>query len=451
MMRTQMSIGLPIFSLLMSAPPNWSEQVAPPLAMVIPFVVMLLAVAVMPFVNAHWWEKYLPHVSLALGAVSVAYYGLVRHDWSRIAHVGLEYMSFIALIGSLFVVAGGILIRVKGESTPAINCAYLAIGAILANLIGTTGASMLLIRPWIRSNKYRITGFHIVFFIFVVSNVAGSLTPIGDPPLFLGYLNKVPFFWTLEHLWKPWLLTTGLLIGVFYVIDSFNFRRAPKEVRAKETAQEEWELSGMRNLIFLAVILGAIFLATPVREILMVGAAAASYFWTPKRAHEANRFTFAPIREVGWLFLGIFATMIPALHILAIHAKSLGIDTPMEFYWITGTLSGVLDNAPTYLTFLTTSISLHLDPVDAHRLVLGNAADVAAYIGSFPLELMAISLGAVFFGACTYIGNGPNFMVKSIADHEKIRTPDFFAYIWKYSLPILIPIFALVGWIFLRQ
>ncbi len=412
--------------------------------MILPFVAMLLCIALMPFVNLHWWEHHYPKVAVALALVTVSYYLFVLHNGTRLIGVAHEYVSFIALIGSLFVVASGIHIRVKGEATPGANCVFLLLGAILANSIGTTGASMLLIRPWIRMNKYRITAFHIVFFIFIVSNVGGCLTPIGDPPLFLGYLKGVPFWWTLEHLIAQWALAVLGLIAVFYVFDSRNFRRAPKQIRIKETQSETWRFDGMTNIFFLAAILGAVFIEHPLglREVIMVGAAAGSYFATPKAVHESNDFTFAPIKEVAFLFVGIFGTMVPALDYLQVHAHSLGIESQRQFYWFTGLLSGVLDNAPTYLTFLAAAFGLE-------GLNMNLSADVKIFVEEHARHLVAISLGAVFFGAMTYIGNGPNFMVRSIAEHAKVKVPSFFGYLVKFSIPILIPFFFLISLIFL--
>jgi len=415
--------------------------------MMLPFALLLLAIAAMPFIHKHFWEHHYHHISLGLGIVAVIYYLIFLQAGQRMLHVGYEYLSFITLIGSLFVVTGGIHIQVKGEAKPCMNCLFLLLGALMANVIGTTGASMLLIRPWIRMNKYRITAFHIVFFIFIISNVAGSLTPIGDPPLFLGFLKGVPFWWELENLWKPWLLVVSLLLGTFYFMDRANFQKTPRLIREKETAHETWKCDGLQNLFFLAIILGAVFLPSPWRELLMVAAALGSYLSTRKAVHLANHFSFAPIKEVAWLFAGIFTTMVPALDYLQHHAGSLGVDSPLKFYFLTGALSGVLDNAPTYLAFLTTSLSQHT-AADGHVLSLDNLADLQIYMGLDGIELMAISLGAVFFGAMTYIGNGPNFMVKSIADKSKVETPEFFTYIWKYSLPILLPILILVGWLF---
>ncbi len=410
--------------------------------MILPFGLILLSIAAMPFVNHHWWERHYHQVSIGLGGIVAAYYLLVLQQGDRMFHVIYEYGSFMALIGSLFVVAGGIHIRVKGESTPGVNCVFLFIGAVLANVVGTTGASMLLIRPWMRMNKYRITAFHIVFFIFIVSNAGGCLTPIGDPPLFLGFLRGVPFWWTLKHCWPAWALVVGALLAIFYVLDRRNFLRAPVLVRKKETASETWKFEGAGNLALLAVILVAVFLEKPagMREALMGAAAVASYYFTPKSIHESNDFTFHPIREVGWLFAGIFATMVPALDYLEIHAQSLGLDSPMKCFWLTGILSAMLDNAPTYLTLLAADMG-------ARGLSLSNAADVATVAGRFPRELLAISLGAVFFGAMTYIGNGPNFMVKSIAERAKVKMPGFFGYLLRYALPILLPILGLVAFL----
>lgn len=409
--------------------------------MIAPFGIMLLAIALMPFLNAHWWEKHYPKVAVALGMITVCYYVFVLGQWHRMAEVAHEYVSFVALIGSLFVAAGGIHIRVRGEATPARNVAFLAIGALAANLIGTTGASMLMIRPWIRMNKYRITAFHVIFFIFVVSNAGGALTPIGDPPLFLGYLKGVPFFWTAKHLWAPWAFVVGALLAVFYTMDRRNFLRAPRDVREAETGHEEFGLEGKRNFAFIAAILLAVFAPSPWRELVMGAAALASWKFTPHQVHEMNHFDFHPIREVAWLFFGIFGTMAPALDYLQHHSGALGVETPLQFYAFTGVLSAVLDNAPTYLTFLAAALG-------QQGFDLGSPGDVAAFAAAHPHLLAAISLAAVFFGAATYIGNGPNFMVKAITERADVKTPSFFGYIFRYALPILLPILALAAWLF---
>ena len=420
--------------------------VDPQPAMILPFAIMLLSIALMPFIHKHWWEHHYPKVAVGLGLITTVYYIAFLRNGSRMLHVAHEYVSFIALIGSLFVVSSGIHVRVKGQAKPWINCLFLFIGAVLSNIIGTTGASMLLIRPWIRMNKYRITAFHIVFFIFVVSNVGGCLTPVGDPPLFLGYLKGVPFWWVLEHCWQGWMVAVSGIIAIFYLFDQGNYLRASIEIRKKETAHETWKFDGLRNLVFLGVILAAVFLRHPpgLSEALMIAAALGSYFTTPRPIHAANDFNFAPIKEVAWLFVGIFATMVPALDYLEVHAAEMGLASEMRYFWSTGLLSAALDNAPTYLTFLATAMG-------RHHLSLNSRDDVTAFMAQHDHELIAISLGAVFFGAMTYIGNGPNFMVKAISEQAKVKTPGFFAYLFQYAVPILLPFFVIVSLLFFSR
>lgn len=412
---------------------------------VIPFVTLLASIAILPLVQKHWWEKNYPFISFGLGLIIVFHYLFQLKNTAILIHTGIEYLSFICLIGSLFVVAGGIHINVKGEATPLMNCVFLFIGTVAANILGTTGASMVLVRPWLRMNKYRITAFHVVFFIFLISNIGGALTPIGDPPLFLGYLKGVPFFWVIGQVWLIWLITVGTLLVIFYFMDTANFKRAPKEIREKETAHEEWKFLGTHNVLFLAMIVGSVFINNPpfLREGIMILAAILSYKTTPKSVHESNDFNFAPIQEVAILFIGIFTTMIPALQWLEHHAPEIGIQTPGQFYWGSGILSSVLDNAPTYLNFLSAGVGL---------LIGGSAHtdSVRSLVLQYPNYVRAISVGAVFFGAVTYIGNGPNFLVKSIADQSKVKTPTFFGYFFKYSFPILIPIFFLIWFLFFR-
>lgn len=421
-----------------------------PPALIIPFGLLLLLIATMPLSPAkvkHIWEHYYPHIALGLGLVVAAYYlAELPGGGSTIVHTVHEYFSFICLIGSLFVVAGGIHLKMKGESTPAENIVFLTVGALITNLIGTTGASMLLIRPWIRMNKYRITAFHIVFFIFIISNCGGALTPIGDPPLFLGYLRGVPFFWLVEHAMLPWLVCVGLLLAAFYAYDRVSFAKVPKPVRAHATEPDTWRFDGGINVLFLLVIVGAVFLPEIpfLREGVMIAAAVASYKFTPRQVHEENHFNFGPIKEVAWLFIGIFLTMMPALDYLGQHGREFGFTRPLQYYFSTGSLSAVLDNAPTYLNFLKLAEASLTAPGTSET------AGVAALLAQAPHFVVAVSLGAVFFGAMTYIGNGPNFMVKSIAESANVKVPTFFGYVFKYSLPILLPILALVGWLFVR-
>jgi len=413
--------------------------------LLLPFVLLLLAIALMPFVAHHWWERQHPKVSVLLGSITVLYYLFFLHGEERLVETLHEYVSFIVVMASLFTVAGGIHIMVKGEATPFRNLLFLLFGAVLANFVGTTGASMLLIRPWVRMNKYRITGFHTVFFIFLISNVGGGLTPIGDPPLFLGFLKGIPFWWTLQNLWKPWFLVVGLLAGIFYVMDRRNFLRAPRMVREEETRSETWAVEGGANLLPLGVILVAVFLPTPWREIVMAAAAFISWLLTPRAIYDKNDFSFAPIKEVAWLFLGIFATMVPALDYLEHHATALAYTLDlgsMHFYYFTGILSSLLDNAPSYLAFLSVELGIQGGSFN-------NPQDVLRVATQSPAHLIAISLGAVFFGAMTYIGNGPNFMVKSIVSEAGVKTPGFFGYLLHYAIPILLPVLVLAGWLFL--
>jgi Na+/H+ antiporter NhaD/arsenite permease-like protein len=419
--------------------------ISPHPLMMLPFMVMLLAIALAPILIKHHWEKQYHLISLGLGAISLAYYLIVLRAPARVLHVAKDYISFIALIGSLYVIAGGIHVRVRGgESKPWMNCVFLFVGGILASIIGTTGASMVMVRPWIRINKYRYTGLHTVFFIFIVSNVGGVLTPIGDPPLFLGYLSGVPFWWVFEHCWLGWVSAIGALLVIFYFLDRYNFVQAPQDLREAVTSSpEKWKVLGAHNLAFLGVILLAAFIKEPygLREAIMIGAAIASYRCTSNDILEANDFTFAPIKEVAWLFIGIFATMIPALDYLEAHASEFGLSSPLQFYWLSGTLSGVLDNAPTYLTFLAAAFGLA-------GLDLEHPGHMHTLLSTHGQYLVAVSLGSVFFGAMTYIGNGPNLMVKAIADHAGVHTPSFFGYLLKYSIPVLLPILYLVSLIF---
>jgi Na+/H+ antiporter NhaD/arsenite permease-like protein len=410
--------------------------------MILPFALLLGAMALAPLLAAKWWLRHYPKVSLGLGAITLGYYLLGLPASARVWHTTHDYISFIALIGSLFVVSGGIHIRVKGEATPSANVIFLFIGAMAANFLGTTGAAMLLIRPWIRMNRYRVTAHHIAFFIFIVANVGGCLTPIGDPPLFLGYLQGVPFWWVAKNCWPIWAMGVGILLALFYFVDRINFTRAPRQVREPETAPEMWRFDGLLNLFFLAVILGAVFVTRPVfvREALMVAAAIGSYFTSPKSIHAANDFNFRPIQEVAVLFAGIFATMMPALDWLDQNAGEwLGQNpAPGVFFWGAGALSGVLDNAPTYLGSLNALFGAT------------GAKDAGELLNQHALNLLAISVGAVFFGAATYIGNGPNFMVKAVADQQKIRMPTFPGFVLKFTLPFLLPMLLAIWLIFFR-
>jgi Na+/H+ antiporter NhaD/arsenite permease-like protein len=468
----------------------------PPLWTVAPFVALLAAIALAPLFFSNWWGRHYAKVAFGLAGITLLYYLGILHAEERALRTGLEYISFICLIGSLFVISGGIHITVRGEATPGVNVVFLLIGALISNLLGTTGASMLLIRPWLRMNKYRLTAHHVIFFIFIVSNVGGSLTPVGDPPLFLGYLQGVPFWWVAQNCWPIWLTGVGILLAMFYILDAANFRRAPKEIRDKETAHEKWRFEGLPNLWFLAIVLGAALINRPIflREAMMVSAAIASWVCTKEQVHLSNDFSFGPIKEVAVLFVGIFATMMPALDWLESHSTHFAHFSPAVFFWGSGTLSSVLDNAPTYLTFLSANHGAFLPPDTAAAIVTEiktNAATTSTLAGLdsglasralvalrtyFPTAvasrritpeqvqmalaladpfqikcLKAISIGSVFFGANTYIGNGPNFLVKAIADHQKAHSPTFVAYVVRFTLPFMLPMLLIVWWLFFRS
>lgn len=434
---------------------------------VVPFVALLAAIASMPFINRRWWDKNYAFVSYGLGLIVVLYYLAGLGSSPRVLRTFYEYVSFISLIGSLFVVSGGIHINIRGKAAPWENIILLGSGAVLANLLGTTGASMILIRPFVRSNKYRIRGYHIAFFIFLVANIGGALTPVGDPPLFLGYLKGVPFFWIFSRVIGIWAFTTVALLILFFLIDTYYFRKVSLVQQQAAAHPEEPHVSGLHNIFFLLVVIGAVFIERPLilREIVMWGAAFGSFYTTGRHIHEKNEFTFHPIKEVMILFAGIFATMIPALDWLDLNARSLGLATPGHYFWGSGILSSVLDNAPTYLNFLTAAFGLHgasVDNVLHMQAMLGLASPLALGLTN-PLQsgatviaseswrfVQAVSVGAVFFGAMTYIGNGPNFMVKSIAEHAGVECPTFFGYILRYSVPILLPVFLLVWILFFR-
>ena len=415
----------------------------------LPFGLLLAAMALGPLLFCQWWARHYGKAAVLLGAVTTGYYLVILPPAAAqtVARVAHDYAGFIALVGSLFVVAGGIHISIERPATPAANVLFLLAGALLANLLGTVGASLLLIRPWLRLNQLRIKSHHVVFFIFIVSNAGGCLTAFGNPPLFLGCLMGVPLWWVAQHCWPMWLCGVGALLAVFYFVDRRDFRRAPAP--APSLPAQPLRVEGLWNLVFLAVILGAVFVSRPLflREGLMLAAAVASYFTTGKAVHQANQFDFHPLREVAVLFLGIFATMMPALDWLQTHARSvLGADpSPGLIYWSSGALSSLLDNAPTYLSFLSALFG-------TQGQALGHPAEMARILagGHLNASLAALSVAAVFFGGCTYLGNGPNFMVKAIAERQHVPLPGFLGYILKWTLPVMLPVLILVWLIFFR-
>lgn len=399
-----------------------------------PFILILLTIALGPLLFSHFWEKN-SHKAIVIGLFTLpilAY--LILKEPTALLHSVHDYFSFIIFLASLFIICGGISLEGDLEAKPLTNTLFLGIGAIIANIIGTTGASMLLIRPLLQTNQERRHIKHIpIFFIFIVSNIGGLLTPIGDPPLFMGYLKGVPFFWTLK-LFPIWLLANGILLIVFFILDSFAHRKETKtDITRDRTEIQPLKLKGyFQCLLILGVVLG-IFLPSPIREITMIILTLLSLRKDVKTIRQHNQFTFHPIIEVAILFAGIFIAMVPLLQILETRGNQLGITTPMSFYWFTGILSAVLDNTPTYLSFFSLAQGLHLPGAD----IVGIPTSI----------LLAISAGAVLMGAVTYIGNGPNFMVKAIADERKIKMPSFFGYMI-YSVGILIPLFIVISLLF---
>ncbi len=413
-----------------------------------PFALMLLGIALLPLRFPHFWESNANKgvVSALLGAPVALYVSM--HDPHLLWHTALDYVSFLALLGALFTISGGIVMRGDLRATPAINTAFLAGGALLANLIGTTGASMLVIRPLLQTNSERKHVGHIpILFIFVVSNCAGLLTPLGDPPLFLGYLRGVPFFWTLRLL-PEWLFVVSILLVVFFVLDTRAYaKESAADIRRDVAEQRPLTTAGTVNVFYLVGVVFAVLVSPTLPEGLVqdgvrlaaMGAMTAlSLATTPAELRKENGFSFGPIVEVAVLFAGIFATMIPALEILRVRGAELGVQAPWQFFWLSGALSSFLDNAPTYLTFASLAQSL------------GPGHDVAVAFAGGPVSatlLTAISAGSVLMGANSYIGNGPNFMVKAIAEEQGVAMPSFGGYLlWSGS--ILIPIFVLMTFVF---
>lgn len=442
-----------------TALPAWSA---------IPFVGILLSIALFPLFAPHFWHRHYPKVSAAWALVLLVpfvlvYSGPALHE---IAHMAIiDYVPFIILLASLFTIGGGIYIGGTLRGAPATNLGILVIGTLLASWIGTTGAAMLLIRPLLRANRERRHKVHtIVFFIFLVANVGGCLTPLGDPPLFLGFLHGVPFFWTLT-LWKEMALVAAILLSVYFALDRHYWRKEDVVVREGRGAREPLRIEGWHNLFFLAGVLAGVIgsgvlhlgdvtifgvhqqVQNLLRDALLVGMLALSWVTTPKSTRQANEFTWEPIREVAILFAGIFATIIPALAMLrAGEGGELAfviraVHDPASFFWATGLLSSFLDNAPTYLTFLSTSLGRLWPGLPEKAAILQLIEHNNAY-------LQAIACGAVFMGANTYIGNAPNFMVKSIAEEAGVKMPSFFGYIIRFTIPFLIPVFILVDLIF---
>jgi Na+/H+ antiporter NhaD/arsenite permease-like protein len=409
---------------------------APPVYAVLPFVAMVLAIAIAPLWLPHWWERnsHKLLVGAVLGAPVLGVY-LFRRPAALVA-MAEDYASFIVLLAGLYAISAGIRLTGDLEATPLTNTSFLAVGSALASFIGTTGASMVLIRPLLQTNRERRHVKHtVIFFIFLVSNVGGMMTPLGDPPLFLGYLQGVPFTWTFR-LWPHWLLLTVVLLMVYVLWDTWEYAHESRAARQRDRTEiDPLRLQGGVNALWLAlVVLAVAFLHAPWRELAILALAAISLWRTPAAIRRANGVTAYPMIEVAVLFFGIFLTMIPALELLRVRGGELGVREPWQFFWVTGALSSFLDNAPTYLTFLALAQGLRMTD------------DV---VGVTHGVLAAISVGAVAMGANSYIGNAPNFMVKSIAEEAKVPMPSFFGYML-YSGAVLVPLFVVVTLMFFR-
>ncbi len=434
----------------------------------IPFAGMLLSIALFPLLAPAFWHHSYPRVAAAWSAIVVAHLLTFGEPALReLAHVAIvDYVPFLILLGTLFTIGGGIFVRGGLRGTPRVNGTLMLIGTVLASWVGTTGAAMLLVRPLLRANRDRRHRSHtLVFFIFLVANIGGALTPLGDPPLFLGFLHGVPFFWTFS-VWKEMVFTAGAVLAVYLVVDAYQWRREDPLVRARPAvAGEPVRIEGWHNLLFLGGVLAAVIFSGTFHlgEVTILGATqqvqnlfrdgfllcilAASWRTTPRRVREENQFTWEPIKEVAILFAGIFATIIPALAMLRVGEQGAlafvirVVREPAHFFWASGILSSFLDNAPTYLTFLSTALGRLYPGVGEHEAIRRLIAENHEF-------LQAIATGSVFMGANTYIGNAPNFMVKSIAEEAGVPMPSFLGYILRYSLPVLIPIFALATVIF---
>jgi len=406
-----------------------------PLWGVVPFVGLLLSIAFLPLKAPHFWESHKNKGLVAfLWALPVAAYFVFNAPHELVLSIK-DYASFLLLLTALFIVSGGIVLKGDLRATPEVNTLFLLVGAVLANFIGTTGASMLLIRPLLRTNAERKFTRHIpIFFIFLVSNIGGLLTPLGDPPLFMGFIKGVPFFWTLK-LWPIWVIMVGGTLLMFYIYDSLQYRKeACRSLVRDRQRVEPLRLTGTINFVWAAGIVACIFLPFPQREGLLILMAALSLLTTRRQCRIDNAFNYNPILEVAILFAGIFVTMTPALLILNARAGELGLTHPWQFFWTTGALSSFLDNTPTYLAFLSMAQGLGL-----HGPVAGLST----------VFLQAISAGAVCMGANSYIGNGPNFMVKVIAEEYKLKMPSFFGYM-AYSMLFLVPLYLVVTLVFFR-
>jgi len=441
----------------------------------LPFAGILLSIALCPLLIPHFWHNHFGKISAFWALIFAVPFLLFYQEVGvyHILHIYLiDYIPFIILLWGLFTIAGGIVVRGSLRGTPVLNTIMLLIGTILASCVGTTGAAMVMIRPVIRANKNRLKKTHIVcFFIFLVANIGGSLTPLGDPPLFLGFLHNVPFFWVTMSILPHMILTSGILLAIFFVIDTLHYRKEKKQIK-EESGEENipFKIEGIINFLFLAGVIILVLISgywkpgnfnllgvhveyqNIARDFGIIAMGVFSLIFTSKLLREANDFSWFPIMEVAKLFAGIFMTIIPALAILkagndgALSGLVSVVRESYHYFWVTGALSSFLDNAPTYLTFF--NLALGKLGITESMVPGALAAKAATSNPEFILYLKAISAGAVFMGANTYIGNAPNFMVKSIAEEAGVSMPSFFGYMIKYSIPVLLPVFVLVTFIF---
>ena len=456
-------------------PPALGELL--PLWSVLPFAGILLSIALFPLLAPHFWHRHYPKVS-AGWAVLLAVPFLIAfrgEALQSLIHIALiDYVPFIILLWALFTIAGGIFVGGALRGTPAVNVLMLLIGTLLASWIGTTGASMVMIRPMLRANAWRRQQVHMVaFFIFLIGNIGGSLTPLGDPPLFLGFLHGVPFFWVTKGLLALSGFAAAVLLVMFYFLDRWHYARETERPTA-QPGERGLHVEGAHNLLFLLGVMGgvifsgyvklsqvhvyghvAVDLQNWVRDALLILMGVLSLVTTRRAIRAQNGFTWGPIKEVAYLFAGIFVTIIPALAILqagehgALAGLVRAVREPAHYFWATGGLSSFLDNAPTYLTFFNTALGSLGQSESAVPGLLGYLGE-GARDETFIAYLTAISAGAVFMGANSYIGNAPNFMIKSIAEEAGVPMPSFFGYILRYAIPFLIPVFILVSLIFFR-
>ncbi len=453
-------------------PPNWASALS--LWSILPFGGILLSIALFPLFAPHFWHDHFGKVSLFWAALfAVPFVAVYRGvAFFEIIHIlVIDYIPFIILLWALFTISSGIVVSSVPRGTPVVNTVLLGIGTLLASWIGTTGAAMVMIRPVLKANAHRARKSHVVcFFIILVANVGGALTPLGDPPLFLGFLHNVPFFWVTTAILPHVLFTTLVLLSIFFGVDVYHFRKEQHfQVSKTEVDSSKFRIEGSHNFIFLAGVVGSVVMSgywkagsvdvfglhleiqNLIRDALLISIGLAAFRFTPGALREKNEFSWAPIKEVAKLFAGIFVTIIPAIAILrAGRSGPLGlismVNDPAGYFWFSGALSSVLDNAPTYLTFFNQILG-NLQMTEA-MIPAATYAGSAGFNAVFVSYLKAISVGAVFMGANTYIGNAPNFMVKSIAEESGVNMPSFFGYVLKYTIPVLIPVFIAVTFVF---